>query len=565
MIRYVSIRQLAVIDTLDLELGPGLTVFTGETGAGKSILVEAVGLLLGGRASADLVRTGAPAAQIQAVLETADGRETILRREISAQGRSRAFVDDVLVTSTGLREAVADLVDLHGQHAHQSLLQADTQLELLDRFADLAPERASCAARYEVWRALQDQLDAAQLDDRERTARIDLLTFQLDEIDGVAPQRGEDEELAATRQVLANADRIQQLGNESYERLYEGDVAVLAQLDQVWRRVADLAALDRRFEPYVEGRDVVKAHLEDLAFFLRSFLSDLDASPERLQVVEDRLAALERLKRRHGPTLDEVLRHRGEMAAALAALETSTERAAQLQEQVARAADAYQKAARHLSTRRREAASHFTERLTAALGELAMERTRCDIRFGPEVPPSRSWTANGFDQVEIFLSPNPGEELRPLARIASGGELSRIMLAMKTLASPDAPGKTLIFDEVDAGIGGRVADTVGAKLRRLANDVQVLCITHLPQVAAHAQAHVNISKHVVNERTITQATVLDANARAAELARMMGGEVSTAVLEGARAMLAAKSEGKPDAGNARRRAGHRASRSKSSS
>lgn len=554
MIRYVSIRQLAVIDRLDLELGPGLTVFTGETGAGKSILVEAVGLLLGGRASADLVRTGSPAAHIQAVLETADGRETILRREVSAQGRSRAFVDDVLVTSGVLREAVADLVDLHGQHEHQSLLQADTQLELLDRFAGLDAERASCAARYDQWRTVQDQLDAAQLDDRERTARIDLLTFQLNEIDGVAPQPGEDDELAATRQVLANAERIQQLGRESYEALYEGETAVLAQLDHVWRRVAELAALDPRVEPHLASRDGVHAHLEDLAFFLRSFLTNLDSSPERLQAVEDRLAALERLKRRHGPTLDEVLRHRGEMATALAALETSTERAAQLEQQVAQAADAYGAAARELSKRRREAAPHFTERLGAALGELAMEYTRCEIRFGAEAPSPRSWTANGFDQVEIFLSPNPGEELRPLARIASGGELSRLMLAMKTLASPDVPGKTLIFDEVDAGIGGRVADTVGAKLRRLADDVQVLCITHLPQVAAHAQAHVNISKQVVNARTITTATVLDANARAAELARMMGGEVSTAVLEGARAILAAKAAGASGAGNARRKA-----------
>ncbi|MPY88177.1 MAG: DNA repair protein RecN [Luteitalea sp.] len=540
MIRYVSIRQLAVIETLDLELGPGLTVFTGETGAGKSILVEAVGLLLGGRASADLVRTAAPTAHVQAVLENPDGRETILRREISAQGRSRAFIDNILVTSTALREAVADLVDLHGQHEHQSLLQADTQLELLDRFAGLDAERTEAATRYEAWRARQEQLDAAQLDERERAARIDLLTFQLGEIDNVAPQPGEDEDLAATRQVLANAERIQRLGNESYDMLYEGEAAVLAQLEQVWRRVTDLAALDRRFEPHLDARDAVKAHLEDLAFFLRSFLTDLDRSPERLQAVEDRLAALERLKRRYGSTLDEVLRQRTEMMATLAAVETSAERAAQLQEAVAQAADAYRDIAGQLSERRRQAAPRFTERLGAALGELAMEHTRCEIRFASEDPSPRSWSRNGFDRCEIFLSPNPGEELRPLARIASGGELSRIMLAMKTLASPDVPGKTLIFDEIDAGIGGRVADTVGAKLRRLADHVQVLCITHLPQVAAHAQAHVNISKHVVDERTITRATVLDADGRATELARMIGGDISGAVLEGARAMLAAR-------------------------
>jgi DNA repair protein RecN (Recombination protein N) len=541
MIRYVSIRQLAVIDTLDLELGPGLTVFTGETGAGKSILVEAVGLLLGGRAPTDLVRTGADTATVQAIIETPDGRETILRREVSAQGRSRAFIDDALVTSGALRQLVGDLVDLHGQHEHQSLLSPAAQRDALDRFAQLDAERLAVRDAHDAWRSRRDALEAIQLDERERAARVDLLSYQLGEIDKIDPKPGEDETLAATRQLLANADRLQRLANESYDALYERDAAVMPSLAQIWRRLDELAALDPQFRPFLDARDGITAQLDDLAFFLRSYSTSLDASPERLQDVETRLAALDRLKRRHGPALADVLTARDEMRAGLAALETSTERAAQLEHELEEAAVRYRDAARRLSAARHEAAPRLAAGLCATLAELAMERTRCEFRFGSSEPPPERWTPVGIDEVELYVSPNPGEDLRPLNRIVSGGELSRLMLAMKTLASPDVPGKTLIFDEVDAGIGGKVADRVGARLRRLADDVQVLCITHLPQVAAYARTHVSVSKSVINGRTVATAAALSDGARVDELARMMGGDPTPAVLEGARSMIAARS------------------------
>ena len=307
MLRFLRIQHLAVIDRLELEFSPGLTVLTGETGAGKSILVGAVGLLVGGRASADLVRTGEDQAVIEAIFETADGQELIVRRELSAQGRSRALINDSLVTSAALREACGGLVDLHGQHEHQLLLDPAAHLELLDAFGGFGEMRAETAAAYASWQQVRTERERLLTGEREKAARAEFIRFQLAEFDRVSPQPGEDDELTATRQVLANADKLQRLCAEAYTALYEGDEAALPALGIVWRKVGDLAALDGRFTPYVEAREAVKSQLEDLAFFLRSYAADIDASPSRLQEIEDRLAALERLKKKHGPTLDEVL------------------------------------------------------------------------------------------------------------------------------------------------------------------------------------------------------------------------------------------------------------------
>ncbi len=534
MIRFLSIRHLAVIEALEIEFEPGLNVLTGETGAGKSIVVEAVGLLLGGRASADLVRTGETAASLQAVFETPDGREVVVRREVSAQGRSRAFLDDELVTTGALKERLGPLVDLHGQHEHQLLLDATSHLDLVDAYGALDAARERTAAVFRAWRAVKTDLEALQLDDRQKAARVDLVTFQLGEIDRGQPRPGEDEELAATRQVLANADRLQRLSTEAYEALYDGEQAALASLRLVWTRLEELHALDPRAGAYLEPRDSIKSHLEDLAYFLRGYGADIDASPERLQEVEDRLALLERLKRKYGPTLADVLERQRALKAELDGLERSEERTAELERALAAAERAFLAAARALSAARKEASGRFARGLERALGELAMPRTRAEVRFGPEAPAAQ-WTERGVDEAEFFLSPNPGEELRPLARIASGGELSRITLALKTLATTDVPGKTLIFDEVDAGIGGAVADVVGARLQRLAARCQVLCITHLPQIAAHGDVHFSIDKSVRGQRTVTTVARVDGEARDLELARMIAGAaVSAPVLASAR-------------------------------
>lgn len=537
MLRFLRIQHLAVIDRLELEFGPGLTVLTGETGAGKSILVGAVGLLVGGRASADLVRTGEELATVEAIFDTPDGAEILVRREISTQGRSRASVDGALVTSAVLRETCGSLVDLHGQHEHQLLLDPAAHLDLLDEFGGLGNRCAETAAAFAAWQKLRTERERLLTGEREKAARAEFIRFQLAEIDRIAPQAGEDDELTATRVVLANADKLQRLCADAYTALYEGDEAALPALGTVWRKVGDLAALDGRFAPYLEAREAIKPQLEDLAFFLRSYAAGIDASPSRLQDVEDRLAALERLKKKHGPTLGDVLAAADRLRGDLHDIEHATERAAELDRDVAAARDAYRAAAGALSDARRAGAPVFSRRLEQALADLAMSRTRCEVRFSDPGDES-AWSERGYETGEFYISPNPGEDLRPLARIASGGELSRIMLALRTLADTDAPGKTLIFDEVDAGIGGAVADVVGRKLQALSDRFQVLCITHLPQIAAYGQQHFRIAKSIRKDRTVTEVARLTGPDREQEMARMIGGaDISSAVLASAREML----------------------------
>ncbi|MGH9330751.1 MAG: DNA repair protein RecN [Vicinamibacterales bacterium] len=543
MLRFLSIRNLAVIDALEVEFQPGLNVLTGETGAGKSIVVEAVALLAGGRASADLVRTGEEAAAIQAIFETADGREVLVRREVSAQARSRAFVDGALATTAALKELCAGLVDLHGQHEHQVLLDPASHLGLVDAYADAAALAAPVADAFARWKGLAAERDRLRMDDRQKAARLELAAFQLAEIDKAAlGPATEDEDLAAERQLLANADKLARLCAEAYEALYDGEHAALAGLGVTWKKLVELASVDPRFRLYADAREAIKPQLEDLAFFLRSYAAGIDASPERLQAVEDRLALLERLKKKHGPALAGVLSKREQLRAEIDDLEHASVRAEQLEGELGRARTAFLAAAERLSAARRGAAVRFCQALERALAELSMPKTRCEIRFAAPLAEGQ-WSERGFDQAEFYLSPNPGEEVRPLARIASGGELSRVMLALKTLASTDAAGKTLIFDEVDAGIGGAVADVVGSRLQQLGAKYQVLCITHLPQIAAYGTTHYSITKRVKAGRTLTGIAPLDGPAREEELARMIAGaEPTAAVRVSAREMLRSRGE-----------------------
>jgi len=549
MLRFLRVNHLAVIDAVEVEFDPGFNVLTGETGAGKSILVEAVGLLLGGRASGDLVRTGEAAATIEAIFESG-GEELLVRREITAQGRSRAFINGALATAGALKELSSRLIELHGQHEHQTLLDPSTHIVALDTYGSFDQLLVPTASAFDTWRSAEDELARLRAAAKDRDARVDLLTFQLGELDRAALKpigpgdTGEDAELTALRQVLASAERVERLCAESYASLYESDDAILAGLGNVWRRVSELASLDPQFKPYLEAREGIKSQLEDLAGFLRKYADGIEASPARLQQVEERLALLERLKRKHGPTLADVIAKRDALARELCDLEGGADRIAELEREAGQARTAFLRAAERLSAERRKAAGAFGRHLEGLLGELAMERTRFDVRFvGPL--PEASWSARGIDAAEFFVSPNPGEDLRPLARIVSGGELSRIMLAIKTLTAtsrhgfsdaadrpPSASAPGLIFDEVDAGIGGRVADVVGRKLRTLGSAFQVLCITHLPQIAAYADTHFEIDKRVERGRTKTTVRRLDEDGRVAEVARMLGGE---AVTDGLRA------------------------------
>ena len=378
MLRYLSIQHLAVIERLEIEFDAGFTVLTGETGAGKSILVEAVGLLLGARASSDLVRTGEQVATIQAIFDTAR-EEVIVRREITAQGRSRAVVNGALATSGALRDLAGRLLEMHGQHEHQGLLVADSHLDLLDGYAGLEHARDEVAALHQRVTALRAERDTLRLDERQKLARLDLLTFQRDEIEKAGLRAGEDEALEAERQVLANAEKLQRLSAEAYELLYERDEAVLSALNAVWKRVADLAAVDPRAQPYMDSRTVVASQLEDLAFFLRDYAEHIDASPGRLQDVDDRVGLLDRLKRKYGPGLSDVIAHAEVCRAGLDALQSSNERAAEVATLLQSAESDYRRHAEQLSDARRTAGARFAKELVSALGDLAMGRTRFEV------------------------------------------------------------------------------------------------------------------------------------------------------------------------------------------
>jgi DNA repair protein RecN (Recombination protein N) len=524
VIRYLAIRNLAVIESVAVEFEQSFNVLTGETGAGKSILVEAVGLLLGGRASQELVRTGEELATVEAIFED-QGKELVVRREITAQGRSRAFINGALATAAALKDLSDRLVELHGQHEHQQLLDPQEHLPVLDAWTGLQASQAEVAAAYREVAGLRQKLDRLRMDTRERQARLELVEFQLNELTRAALREGEDEELTTLRQVLRSADTIQRLCAESYAALYESDDSVLSTLSGIWKRVGQLAAIDPRFTPYIEQGREMKAQLEDLAYALRDFSASVDASPARLEEVEERLALLERLKRKHGSTLGEAIARRDALQAERAELTDGGSSAAAVEAALLAAGRAFLQKARALSRRRHEAAGKFAAALERELGDLAMDRTRFEIRLTVHED-EPSWTDRGIDRGEFYVSPNPGEDLRPLARIVSGGELSRVMLGIKTLAASEQPGKTLIFDEIDAGIGGRVATVVGEKLRGLGDRFQVLCITHLPQIAASASTHFHIEKAVRGSRTVTSVTRVADDMRVGELARMLGGSLA---------------------------------------
>ncbi len=554
MLRAIRIRNLAVIEAVDVDFSAGFTALTGETGAGKSIVADAVDVLLGGRASADLVRTGQPQASIEAHFDL-DGRPLVIRREIAAQGRSRAFVDGAPVTAAQLRDRAGRLVDLHGQHEQQRLFDPQTHLDVLDDYA--AIDRAAIAASWAELVRAREAFRQASMDAKERAARLEWLSFQLSELDAVQPRAGEDDELQASKTRLVHAERLQRLAREGYDLLVDQDGSAQALLAAVGRRVDELAQIDTSFGRFVAERPALTDYITDLGRALVATGESVEDAAERLALVEDRLALLDRVKRRHGPSLDAVLAWWEGARVELENLQHQRDPRA-LEAAVAGAEETFLGAARRLSAARRAAATRFSRELQDRLATLAMEHTRFEVRFGTELEPDR-WSARGVDDAEFFVSANLGEDTRPLARVASGGELSRLMLALHlvTLGRRRESGRTLIFDEVDAGIGGRVADAVGECLQMLGRQFQVLCITHLPAIAARATAQFVVEKETRGGRTRTLVSRLDDAGRVDEVARMLaGGQRTAAVQRAARDLLSA---GGPDTGE-RREMGERRKR-----
>ena len=538
MIRFLQIKNLAVIEELQLELEDGLTVLTGETGAGKSIVVGALGLLVGSRASSDLVRTGESSGSVEAIFEKADGSEILVRREVNSSGRSRAFVDGSLVTTADLRILGSALLDLHGQHAHQQLLNPGSHIDLLDEFGGLMGDRSSLFSLFENLRSSRLALNKATSETKGVSDRLEAVRFQHTEIQKASLLPGEADRLRELKKRLLNSDSIHRLSVEAHHSLYEAEGSVIDSLAGIWRKVEELSELDDSFKNLLAARDSVQSQLEDIAQSLRSKGEGIDGSQESLQQVEDRLATLEDLGRKYGQgDVDRVLDRQVELEAELQSLNNYADRIKELTVEVGRAQQQYNRLAERLSKKRQAIAPRLTERLEVLLGELAMENARCEFRFIQKESES-GITERGVDQCELYLAPNEGEDARPLVKIASGGELSRIMLALKTAACSDEAGKTLVFDEVDAGIGGRVADVVGRRLKGLGQRFQVLCVTHLPQIAVYGSGQIEIRKAVAKGRTSTNAVAVSGSDRIDAIATMMGtGRPTTQNLRNADEML----------------------------
>lgn len=568
MLHEIHVQNYAVIENLTLEFRPGLNLLSGETGSGKSILVDALGLALGGRASPDVIRTGQDRASVTAVfraegvalweawleeygLAGGDEPEIILRREIQASGKSRLLVNDQPVTVAAVRALAPHLVEVHGQSEHVALFAREAQLDLLDQVAatdDLLEKVRGLFARR---RELEREMESLSHDEQERLRTIDLLSFQSHELERAQLQPGEDTRLEDEKRVLANLEKIRAAADSAFGQLYEEESSAWSRLAVVSRALEELRRYDAALEPYLEPLASTRATLEDLAYFLRDYLGKLQANPHRLEELEDRLALIDRLKRKYGKTIEEILAYGGQIRQQLANLEHADERRGEVARELEKLMAEYQKAALLLSQQRRQAARKLQKLVRDELAQLGMEKTRFEVHFNA-LPPDGDAVrggARGIDEVEFRISPNPGEELRPLEKIASGGELSRFMLALKTVvgkaraaAAPRANQRiapTFIFDEVDAGIGGRVAESVGQRLKRLARDAQVLCVTHLAQIACFADHHFYVEKFERAGRTVTEVKYLQGEReRGQELARMLSGsKITDAVLKHAAAML----------------------------
>ena len=553
MLRELRIRNFAVVENLTVPFAPGFNVLTGETGAGKSILVDAILLLRGARAQTDVIRADAETATVEAVFEVSDGAvatldeaglpledgEVVIRRELSRSGRHRAFVNDAAVT-VGLLERLGDaLVQVHGQHEHQRLLEPTRQVDVLDRFADAEPLRERFAALFAKHAEARAELERRRGAARDRAQRQDLLRFQVSELDAARVRVGEDDELRTERRRLQHAERFAAGLQEVGSLLHDDAASATARLARAGRVLSDLGRLDPAFAAPAETLDAARAHVEDTLAAVRGLRDTIVFEPGRLEGIDERLDALTRLKRKYGDSEEALLRFRADAAAELDRLERHEELLAEDERRLAELEAEMVSAARALGAARREAAAKLGPRVQRELRQLGMDRAAFEVATIDLA--AGDWGLRGAERVEFRFTANPDEPNRPLARIASGGELARTMLALQVVLSGDDDAPTMVFDEVDAGIGGRAASVVGDKLAALGGSRQVLCVTHLAPIAALADQHVRVAKSVRGGRTRATTAVIAGGERAAEIARMLGGDASgAAALDHARALLRAR-------------------------
>jgi len=549
MLKYLKIRDFALIRELEIEFSNGLNLLTGETGSGKSILVDAVSLLVGGRSNQEMVRSGCSRSVIEGIFSNRpeslaaqalvnsglassdDG--VLVRREISIGGRGRVFINNNPATISFLKSLGRHLADIHGQQEHQTLLQLQTHLEWLDRYGENKRSAADLMRSFEELQEISERLESMNLNEQQRLQRIDVLRFQIGEIEKSGIYIHEDEKLQKDRTILANREKIYALSDEAYGILYESEQAILVVAKRLLRILEDLEAIDLAWASHRDALQDSYYKLDDLSFAIRDYRSNIDFSPDRLNQIELRLAEIERLKEKYGKNIKDILGYAARCRKELDELTAYADVSSLLEQKLAEALRNYLALAEKTSAKRHEDALRLEKSLRREFSALSMEKMRLGVKFHPKeeseperpIPPSCGPT--GIDRVEFMVSPNMGERMKPLASIASGGELSRIMLAIRALCGSGESGRTLVFDEVDTGIGGRAAEAVGRRLKEISLTHQVFCVTHLPQIAAFAGHHFKVWKDAVGERTETFLKSMSYDGRIHELARMMDGEVHT--------------------------------------
>jgi DNA repair protein RecN (Recombination protein N) len=535
----LRVENYAVIDSLAVEFAPGLNLLTGETGAGKSILIDALSLLLGDKSSAEMIRHGADKAVVSAVfeaeeralskvlevngIEPEDGH-LIVKREIAAGGKGRVFVNNQPATVGLLRQLASALASIHAQNETILAFDGPARLALLDAYA--GNDVQTLEEKFSAWAAVRDRIAEFERDEQDRLRMADLWSFQNKEIESANLKAGEDQKLETEKRVLANAEKLYAASKSAYELLYEADSSVLENLAGARKQIEELARFDEKWQESLAALAGARAAIEDVSATARDYAEEIDASPERLAEVEDRLALIDRLRRKYGSTVDEVIAYGEEVARKLDELENREDHLRELKKQLDVSAAAYLAGAHALSKKRYSSAKELQKVVEAEINQLAMKAQFKIVVAGSDE--EGNWSATGFDTVEYMISPNPGEPLKPIEKIASGGELSRVMLALKATIetgkkSKSAVQRTLVFDEIDTGIGGRAAEAVGKKLKALSRNNQVLCITHLPQIASFADHHYLIEKKEAAGRTKTLVRKLAQEQRTEEIARMLSG------------------------------------------
>ena len=539
MLVELLVENYAVVERVRVRFHPGLNLLTGETGSGKSIVVDALGLVLGSRASAEMVRSDTERARVSAIFEAprdkaclalleqagavSEDGELLIEREVLAGGKSRAFLGSRPVTAGLLRELAPFLGDIHGQHEQQQLFSADAQLILLDEFAGIDDRREAAADLYRAWKDAERELDELDKSEQEKLRMADLWSFQRKEIEAAALKPGEDAELENQRLVLRNVAKLQENAGAAYAALYDSPESASAQVRTALKKVEELSRIDRSFEDVAETMRAAAIGINEASDRIRDYQDRLEADPQRLEDVESRLALIERLKRKYGSTLDDVLAFLDQVRSQMDAVESAGERRTKLRQEAAARGETFRAAASALTQLRRTAAGKLAKKVETELDSLAMENAVLRIEIQAAAP-----SATGADRVEFLISANPGEEPRTLDKVASGGELSRIALALKTSTGGTVRSKgvqrTLVFDEIDSGIGGGVAESVGRRLKKLSGANQVLCVTHLAQVAGFADHHYFVEKREVKGRTVAEVEELSGAARTREIGRMLSGQ-----------------------------------------